>query len=327
MGIKCFLEMTKGMVTYIPGLGKVLGRGTGGTVSARYCYSVWLRHLVTNFQNGLRCIPRVVAELGPGDSLGIGLAAILSGASEYYALDVVKDAETERNLRIFDALVDLFRRRENIPGPEEFPRINPPLASYRFPDFILTNDILQRALCSERIEMIRRAVSGLCKNKIDEDQEVKIVYFVPWYDSGIVKAGSVDMIYSQAVLEHVDDLEKTYQALNIWLKGDGVMSHAIDFSSHGRAREWNGNWGYSDLTWRIIRGRRSYLLNREPLSTHIKLLEKYGFALMHIRKNPGEGGIGRKNIAARFKHFAEEDLNTKGVFLVAVKRTELDKAR
>lgn len=34
-----------GMATFVPGLRHMTGRRTGGTVSARYCYSVWLRHL------------------------------------------------------------------------------------------------------------------------------------------------------------------------------------------------------------------------------------------------------------------------------------------
>jgi len=34
-----------GMATYVPELRGLTGMRTGGTASARYCYSVWLRHL------------------------------------------------------------------------------------------------------------------------------------------------------------------------------------------------------------------------------------------------------------------------------------------
>jgi hypothetical protein len=76
-----------------------------------YCYEVWLKHLTLLWANGLRTIPDTVAELGPGDSLGTGLAALLSGANHYYALDIIRYADTPRNLMIFDQLVDLFQRR------------------------------------------------------------------------------------------------------------------------------------------------------------------------------------------------------------------------
>ena len=38
-------SLAVGMATYVPGLRHLTGRKTGGSVSARYCYSVWLRHL------------------------------------------------------------------------------------------------------------------------------------------------------------------------------------------------------------------------------------------------------------------------------------------
>ena len=96
-----------GIASYVPGLYKFssTARGTGGTNSARYCYSVWLRHLFMAKLNGLTTHPDVIAELGPGDSLGIGLAALLSGANKYYAFDAVQYATNKRNFEIFYELV------------------------------------------------------------------------------------------------------------------------------------------------------------------------------------------------------------------------------
>src|SRR5689334_17334685 len=75
--------------TFIPGVSKLppvkrvferRSLGTKGTDQARYCYSVWLRHLSLAAANGLDTDPKSVAELGPGDSIGIGIAAVLTGA-------------------------------------------------------------------------------------------------------------------------------------------------------------------------------------------------------------------------------------------------------
>src|SRR5687767_9884078 len=79
--------LLKGAATYLPIVRQYACRGSGGTTSARYCYSVWLRHLVKAHESGLNSNPGNVAELGPGDSLGVGIAALLSGADHYYALD------------------------------------------------------------------------------------------------------------------------------------------------------------------------------------------------------------------------------------------------
>ncbi|MBM4372890.1 MAG: hypothetical protein FJ098_14650, partial [Deltaproteobacteria bacterium] len=77
-------QLLWGIATFVPGVRFLDRRGTGGTGSARYCYSVWLRHLVLAKDRGLLDqVPATVAELGPGDSIGIGLAALLSGATAY----------------------------------------------------------------------------------------------------------------------------------------------------------------------------------------------------------------------------------------------------
>ena len=71
--------------------------------------------------------------LGPGSSLGADLAALLTGAESYHAVDIIQHATAQRNLSVFDALVELFQRRADLPGDEEFPEVVPKLASYRFP--------------------------------------------------------------------------------------------------------------------------------------------------------------------------------------------------
>ena len=60
----------------------------------------------------------------------------------------------------------------------------------------------------------------------------------------MVKSGSVDMILSQAVMEHVEHLEQTYEAMRHWLKPGGLASHAIDFKSHGTAEQSATDYDY-----------------------------------------------------------------------------------
>lgn len=308
-------HVIRGILTYVPELEKVMPNRTGGTNSARYCYSIWLRHLILAQQAGLCTQPKVVAELGPGDSLGIGLAALLSGAQKYYAFDVVKYADSTVNLDILDELTSLFVKCEPIPGPQEFPLIQPSLQSYEFPHHILTEERLQQSLAVDRIQIIRESLTDSSLHGDD----IEIRYIVPWYDDNIIEEKSVDMIFSQAVLEHVDDLAHTYQTFYRWLKSDGFMSHQIDFGCHHLAKQWNGHRAYSDLTWKLIKGKRAYLLNREPYSTHKHLLGSAGFEIVRELKSSDSSGLTREQLSTRFRQLSEEDLTTRTVHILAKK--------
>lgn len=306
-------ELLHGVATFLPGLDKLRSKGTGGTDSARYCYSVWLRHMVYAHRLGLNTHPRVIAELGPGDSIGMGLAALLSGCEQYYAFDVVEHADQSRNLEVFDQLVEIFRAKEDIPGEGEFARAKPYLDNYSFPAEILSDDRLAASLAPERVERIRRSLMDVT------DPASMIRYKVPWYDLNVVEKASVDMAFSQAVLEHVDDLDTTYRMMQLWLKDDAYMSHQVDFKSHGTASQWNGHWAHSDLTWKLIRGRRPYLLNREPYSTHLNYLKKYGFDKVFEKTVESPSPIGLSDVAERFKSMTGADIKTSAAFYVAVK--------
>ena len=309
--------LLKGIASYIPFFYKqITTPGTGGTISARYCYTVWLRHLCVAHYNNLSTWPNVIAELGPGDSLGIGLAALISGVNKYYAFDVVKHSNNKRNLDIFYKLLELFKKHEKIPDDSEFPRVYPRLKSYDFPSHFLTEERLNIALEPSRIEAIIKALSDL-EHPVDSD--IEISYLAPWYDSEILKESSIDMIYSQAVLEHVDDLDFTYKTMFHWLKPNGFISHLIDFKSHGTSREWNGHWTYSDFMWKLIIGKRPYLLNRLPLETHISLLKEVGFEIVCEDKLKSPCHFQRSCLAQKFKGISDEDLSTSVAFIQAIK--------
>lgn len=268
-------------------------------------------------QNGLSTTPEVVAELGPGESIGTGLAALLCGAKRYYALDIVKYANREKNISILDELTDLFMRREAIPNADEFPEVKPYLASYGFPHHILTRDRLNVVLSKDRVRAIRDAVLGV--HEVGENA-VQVSYFAPWSDPEVVRERSVDMIVSQAVLEHVDDLGRTYQVIHHWLKPGGFLSEQVDFKCHGMATHWNGHWTYSDLVWKLIRGNRSYLLNRQPHSTHAALLRGLNFEIVCDVQFRDTSGIDRRVLAPRFVSMSDDDLTTTGAFIQAVRK-------
>lgn len=300
-----------GLATWLPGYDHA--RSTGGTDSARYCYSVWLRHLVLAHASGRMPagVPRVVAELGPGDSIGIGIAALLSGAERYFALDIVRYTDLARSKAMIDELAALFRERAPLPGDEEFPALKPALDSGAFPRHILGDEALEAALAPARLAGIRAAIDRVA------DSPTHVAYHAPWNDPAVIRPGSVDFIFSQAVLEHVDDLEGVYAAMHRWLAPTGLISHQVDFRCHRKADTWNGHWTYSDFTWKLIVGRRAYLLNRLPYSRHLDLLRRAGFEIVAERTVRTDSVLRRRELAARFRAMTDDDLTTSGAYLLA----------
>jgi hypothetical protein len=130
----------------------------------------------------------------------------------------------------------------------------------------------------------------------------------------------LELIFSQAVLEHVDDLDETYQAMFAWLKPGGYASHVIDFSAHHLSPFWNGHWAYSDREWQLVRGQREFLLNRKPLSAHLACAEKVGFEILSIDRLRDNGGLNTKGLSERFQALNCDDARTRGAVLVLQKR-------
>ena len=298
----------KGILSYTPVKSLIMRKGTGGTNSARYCYSVWLRHLVLLYQNGMKMHPKIVAELGPGDSIGIGLAALITGAEKYYAFDVIKHTDLKDNIIILDELIDLFNNRASIPREDEFPELKPSLDSYSFPEHLFNDFYLDKT-------KIKKIKSDLMMGGGDT-----IKYIVPWNGVEKIEENSVDLVFSQAVMEHVIDLENAYRIMFKWLKNEGYISHQIDYKAHETHKVWNGHWKYNDLVWKIIMHGRSYPINRAPHSEHIKLIKKTGFKVKKIIEVKRYDGYEKNKLPLKYTtNLLNEDLIIESAHIIAKK--------
>jgi SAM-dependent methyltransferase len=310
------VAILRGLGTFVPGcrsLYRLLARRTvhetGGALSASYCYSTWLRHLVHLHAGGLNTAPTVIAELGPGNSLGTGICALLTGGNRYLAFDVVRHVRPTDVEALFDELLALFTNRAPIPLSDEVGRkIRPRVPSCEFPSHILSDERLSCSLSVDRLQAIKRDLLGISSGEYDDSEFIS--YRAPWHLDELIKPDSVDFIFSQYVLEHVDDLPGTYAALYRWLRPGGVMSHNIDYHCHGLARDWNAHWRYNDLIWRMIRGNRPYLINRAANSDQLAMARESGFEVVSEFPLHGETGLNRKMLARRFIHVSDEDLRT-----------------
>jgi hypothetical protein len=285
-----------------------------GSDNALYCYSIWLRHLTTIYEEGINDHPNTILELGPGATLGCGIAALLTGANKLYTFDINAIRDIGQNVNILDQLLVFFKNKSDIP---DIPANRIPLKTYEFPSNKLTDELLERLLDDKRVDKIREAIINMRNSEYNGD--IKIDFVDPL---NIMKASGkehIDMIFSQSVLEHVENLEVIYNLLYSLLKKGGVMSSVIDFSCHGISRYWNLHWACPEALWTILKNRRDYLLsNRLPYSTHIKLIKRAGFRILGDNRALDYSGLGNDNFPANMG-LSYDDVTTYASHIIAVK--------
>jgi hypothetical protein len=311
-------NMAKGALTWVPGLHalRLKYASMPFSDSARYCYTVWLRHWIRLRDLGVSVNGASIGELGPGNSLGIGLAALLCGATRYCGLDLVPFASSADLDKLLAELHQLFIAHEALPGETEFPEVCPKLDSYDFP-----RALIEEGCFADRVEQIAYHL----KSSPLRDRGA-IRYIAPWTSVTAVEKDSLDLVISQAVLEHVDDLEETYHAMYAWLRCGGYGSHVISFYSHRLSPIWNGHWAYSDWEWRLVRGGRRFLINREPLQTHVELAMAAGFEIVHIERYYDQNGYTLNALAPRYGSISTEDAKTRAA-LVVLKKPQISRAQ
>lgn len=299
-------HVIKGILTYAPALNAWRSRRatTAGSSSARYCYAVWLRHLVVLSRYGFDIDGAAVGELGPGDTIGTGFAALFSGARRYTALDIVPFARKLDLDETLAQLAHLFVRQEAIPDHQEFPLVRPRLQSYEYPAHLIHSPGSLEIVSRISNDLAGGLGNGHC-----------IHYAAPW-TSVDVGRGSLDLVFSQAVLQYVENIEGTYRAFFTWLKPGGYCSHAIGLGAMHLSPYWNGHWAYSNLEWQLLCGRREFVPNRAPLSAHIAAANRAGFHVLHLDRQPASGGLGVHALSPRFRSMSHEDLSTSGAMVV-----------
>lgn len=301
-----WLPIARGLATHLVGPFRRGAGAKGGSNSARYCHTVFLRHLDAARQTGMTQFPVSIAELGPGLSLGTGIVGTLLGANSYLALDVSRDAAPERNLEVLTGVAELLRTSAIPASDEEFPEVLPHLGTRNLEPAATPSDL------EDRVSQVAEALHG-------RPGSIRIEYRVPWADRAVIAPDSIDLLFSQAVLEHVTALDDVYRAAALWLRPGGYLTSSVDFRSHGLTRGWNGHWGYPDAVWRAVKGRRSWEINRAWWEKHAMSLRSAGLELLSLQRSPLVSALSREDLAPEFRAMSDEDLNTYGAFFVARK--------
>lgn len=259
-------------------------------------------------------IPSTIVEIGPGASLGAGICALLTGAKRYFALDLVQHTTIDENLATFDELVRILHEREGVRNARGFPNYQHTLNSNHFAERFFTDKILSITLDPQRVDAIRRAISG-------ESSSVSIKFLSPWENEDAYGAlkNKVDFVFSHSVMEHVSNIERAYKIMGEICRPGAGMSHQIDFRSHGFSRPWNAYRQIDDQTWAQLCDGKKYTINREPPSRHLHLIRENGFEVVRLIPNSASNRIPKELLASRFAQLSNADLSCAGLFVQAIK--------
>ena len=140
---------------------------------------------------------RTLMEYGPGDLPGVAMLMVAHGAEKVYCVDRFPLVSfSDKNIRVIDDLM------QDLHG-ESLDRIRSCLVDIDAP---------RKGLATSRVEYLitRDGVSGLVE--------------------------TVDLVFSRAVLEHVNDLEATFNDMVTAMRPGAIAIHLVDLRSHGLHR-------------------------------------------------------------------------------------------
>jgi SAM-dependent methyltransferase len=249
-----------------------------------------------------------VLELGPGDSLGVALCLLGLGARRVVCLD----------------------RFVTWRDPEQQKRINVALAERMRPD-----------------ERRRIAHVLSADGELRPGQESLVLIEGTGIEDGpaVVPEPTFEVILSRAVLAHVAELDRAFEAMDRLLSPGGLMSHKVDLSDH----RLFSDAGHNPLTFLTVSDRVWDRMRRHTGLTNRRLVDYYRHRLAELdydaellvtkvigrpdfttpvpaARLSGEIAAARPlieeirpRLLERYRRLPDEDLATAGVFVVARK--------
>ncbi len=275
-----------GILSYIPGLYGLWDklRPMGHERNAAYGFNVWNERLSDVKNTGIKFSYDSVVELGPGRNLSASISALLDGAKNATAVDVVRYANMEDNLSIVNELIEL------------------------------KDD--SNKLSEEKIIFFKKSLENYDENNV-------LNYKVPWTDSSIIPENSIDFVFSLSVMGHVNNPCEVYLACYKRLRPGGIVCHKIDHSSHGITKNWNGHYWLSSFMWKLVTGKRPYLINRYTPHEHKISAISAGLKIVSIECSDDEQKLSNKYYGAfkkdRYKDSDINDLFVRASILIAQK--------
>lgn len=135
---------------------------------------------------------------------------------------------------------------------------------------------------------------------------------------------TVDLVYSRAVLEHVDDLEASFSDMVAAMRPGALAIHLVDLRSHGLHRRNPLDFlDWSPALWQAMYSAKG-VPNRWRIDRYRDIVQKLPIDVLALEATrllaPEVVAAARPTFAAPFRQVREDDLRWLGFWLVFRKR-------
>jgi SAM-dependent methyltransferase len=264
------------------------GRGSGetsGSQDADYfirCFTEYFEQIGLNIEESEQYLKgKKVLEYGPGDILGMALLMYAHGAETVHCVDRFPlEKMSEKNLEIYNILLGFLEGENRVKANNAFRENGKP-------------------------------ESGFNPNAITYS-------VVP--DGLVRREEEYDFIISRAVLEHVNDLEKTLLDIGKALKKGGTSIHEVDLKSHGLDRYQTFDFlTWPDMLYRLMYSHKGYP-NRWRVDKYKEWIKSSGLRCNKFvpteKLGPEKIDVIMPKVAKPFRHISAEELSWLGFWMV-----------
>ncbi len=244
---------------------------------------LWKRHATQRFSE-FALQDKVVVEVGPGADLGIATILLSLGVRKYYAFDV-HDLVANVQSEFYENLVERIASEHGLAEEEK-------------------EGLIQAAVEYSRTGDGR--INYVCKEPIDFSE---------------LEDGEVDIVFSQAALEHLGDTRTTLGALSGKCKSGALFVAEVDLKAHSRwVRDHDplNIYIYDDFIYRLFSHKASS--NRVRPREYAAILEDCGWSDVAIVPIKVADTAYLESIRGSIRHrFRDEHLSWLSIMLLARK--------
>lgn len=222
-----------------------------------------------------------ILEYGPGNITGIGLLMYAYGAEQVICVDRFPLVSmTQKNIDVLHDLMDKLSGEQRCRAEQAFNKVGDPASGF--------------ASHSIKYRVQKSGLSGLVKD--------------------------VDVIFSRAVLEHVNDLDATFNDMHNALRDTGIAIHQVDLKSHGLHRKNPLDFlTWPSRAWSLMYGHKG-VPNRWRVDKYRQVIEKQGFQVTTLSPTmlaeEADMRAVRPYLATPFRGISDADLSWLGFWLV-----------